>query len=112
MINRLRGGKKEQQRQNFELKIKRPEINPTVAHLASGQFYWQSIPLILQDDEFRIKELQLFRFYGKHGRDSQPPAFVRQVSLIEFKTKNGQSINDLSSSVDAQDEVDSSMCDE
>lgn len=46
MIDRLRRGKKEQQRQNFELKIKRPEINPTVAHLASGQFYWLIIQLI------------------------------------------------------------------
>lgn len=46
MIDRLRGGKKEQRRRNFELKIKKPEINPTVAHLASGQFYWLIIPLI------------------------------------------------------------------
>jgi len=46
LIDGLRGGKKEQQRQNFELKIKRPEINSTVAHLVSGQFYWMRIPLI------------------------------------------------------------------
>lgn len=78
---RLRGGKKEQQRQNFELKIKRPEINPTVAHLASGQFYCQ-LHWYLQEDEFRMKELQLFTFYGKHGHDSQAPAFILQVSFF------------------------------
>lgn len=41
----LEGLKKEQQKQNFELKIKRPEINP-VAHLALSQFFLLSVPLI------------------------------------------------------------------
>ncbi len=80
LIDRLRGAKKEQQKQNFELKIKRPEIIP-VSHLALSQFFLLSIPLIFTGRVKCEKKLQLFRFYSKHGCDSQAPVFfICQVS--------------------------------